>query len=405
MVCLRLLVERGRVVERVGLAVDPGPREALGLELPEQLDVLALAAADDRGEHLEPRALLERQDAVDDLLRGLPLDRRAAGRAVRPAGAGVEQAEVVVDLGDRADGGAGVLGGGLLVDRDRRRQALDEVDVGLVHLAEELAGVRRQRLDVPALALGEDRVERQGRLARPGEPREDDQGVAGQVEGDVLEVVLARAADDELVCHVRQPSHAAPTVLRSFPRSGWPAGRRRGWLTGGSGWPHDVTTSTPRAPSSCSRTRPSAWSARSTGSTDEALAAPRGCPDWTRAHVVAHLALNAEGLAGGADGRAEGEPTTHVPSDEARAADIEELAAADRAELRDRFLAGTTLVAEAVDAVPRRAWTETFARTPGGRVSGTPPSRGMRLREVEIHHVDLDAGYTPAAGRTRSPRT
>ena len=58
------------------------------------------------------------------------------------------------------------------------RQALDEVDVGLVHLAEELAGVGRERLDVAALALGEDRVERQAGLARPGQPGEDDQGVA-----------------------------------------------------------------------------------------------------------------------------------------------------------------------------------------------------------------------------------
>src|SRR3712207_9144319 len=63
-----------------------------------------------------------------------------------------------------------------LVDRDGRRQALDEVDVGLVHLAEELAGVGRQRLDVAPLALGEDRVEGQARLPRPGQPGEDDQG-------------------------------------------------------------------------------------------------------------------------------------------------------------------------------------------------------------------------------------
>ena len=120
---LLLLVERRRVVERVDLAVDPGPGEALGLQLPEQLDVLALAAADDRREHLEPGALLEGHHPVDDLLRRLPLDRGVADRAVRPAGAGVEQAEVVVDLGDRADGRAGVLGRGLLVDRDRRATA------------------------------------------------------------------------------------------------------------------------------------------------------------------------------------------------------------------------------------------------------------------------------------------
>ena len=51
------------------LAVDPGPREALGGELLEQAVVLALAAAHDGREHLEAGALLELQHAVDDLLR------------------------------------------------------------------------------------------------------------------------------------------------------------------------------------------------------------------------------------------------------------------------------------------------------------------------------------------------
>ena len=129
----------------------------------------------------------------------------AAHGAVRAPGAGVEQPQVVVDLGDRADGRARVLRRGLLVDRHGRAQALDEVDVGLVHLAEELPGVRRERLDVAALALGEDRVEGQARLAGAGEPGEHDQGVAGQVERDVLEVVLARAPDDELVSHESSP--------------------------------------------------------------------------------------------------------------------------------------------------------------------------------------------------------
>ena len=215
---LLLLVELGRVVEGVGVAVDPDPGEAVGLELPEELDVLTLAAADHRRQHLEAAALLEREHAVDDLLRRLPLDRGAADRAVRPAGTGVEQAEVVVDLGDGADGGAGVLRGGLLVDRDRGREALDEVDVGLVHLAEELAGVRRQRLDVATLALGEDGVEGQAGLARAGETGEHDQGVAREVERDVLEVVLPGTPDDELVGHwLRSPGWS----------SGWSSEDRR----------------------------------------------------------------------------------------------------------------------------------------------------------------------------------
>jgi hypothetical protein len=114
--------------------------------------------------------------------------------------AGVQQAQVVVDLGDRADGGPGVAAGRLLVDRDRRRQALDHIDVGLVHLPEELAGIRRQRLDVAALTLGVDGVEGEARLARPGEAGEHDQLVARQLDADVAQVVLAGAThrDDGL---------------------------------------------------------------------------------------------------------------------------------------------------------------------------------------------------------------
>ena len=48
------------------------------------------------------------------------------------------------------------------------------------------------------------------------------------------------------------------------------------------------------------------------------------------------------------------------------------------------------------DRLPDELWTETFERTPGGRVIRYAAIPGMRLREVEIHHVDLRAGYGPA---------
>ncbi len=110
-VVLLLLLQRRQargarhLVEADDRAVHPRPGVALGLQFLEQLGVLALAAADHRGEHLEPRALLELEDAVHDLLRGLPGDRPAADRAVRLADPRVQQPQVVVDLGDRADGG------------------------------------------------------------------------------------------------------------------------------------------------------------------------------------------------------------------------------------------------------------------------------------------------------------
>ena len=86
-----------------------------------------------------------------------------AVRAVRLAEPGVEDAQVVVDLGDGADGRARALARRLLLDADGRRQAGDVLDLRLLHLAEELAGVAGQRLDVAPLALGVDRVERQRR--------------------------------------------------------------------------------------------------------------------------------------------------------------------------------------------------------------------------------------------------
>ena len=198
-VVLVLLVELDLVLEQAQLAVDLRAREALGAQLLEQVLVLALAAPHDRRQHHEAGALVERHHVVDDLLDRLARDRRAAVVAVRMADPRPQQAQVVVDLGDGPDRRARVPRGRLLVDRDRRREALDRVDVGLVHLAQELARVGRQRLDVAALALGVDRVEGKARLAGPGEPGDDDQGVARQLEGDVLEVVLARARDADAV--------------------------------------------------------------------------------------------------------------------------------------------------------------------------------------------------------------
>ena len=151
-----------------------------------------------------------------------PDDRAPADRAVRLAHARPQQAQVVVDLGHRPDRRARVARGRLLVDRDRRREPLDRVHVGLVHLAEELPRVGRQRLDVAALALGVDRVEREARLARAGQARDHDQRVARQRQRDVLEVVLARPGDDDLVAGWHLPAHSMTANRRSHRiRSAW----------------------------------------------------------------------------------------------------------------------------------------------------------------------------------------
>ena len=129
------------------------------------------------------------------------------------------------------------------------------------------------------------------------------------------------------------------------------------------------------------------------GLTDEEYAAPSALPGWTRAHVLAHLALNAEGLAGALGGIVEGRRVPMYRSQEARDRDIDELAAAAPAEVRTRLLAACTDLSDAIAAVPSDAEETTLERTPGGRLFPAAEVPWMRLREVEIHHADLAAGY------------
>ena len=104
-------------------------------------------------------------DAVDHLADRLALDRQAGGRRIGNADPRPEQAHVVVDLGDRADGGAGLR----LVVFCSMEIAGDRPSIrstsGLLHQLQELAGVGGQAFDIAALALGIDGVEREARLA------------------------------------------------------------------------------------------------------------------------------------------------------------------------------------------------------------------------------------------------
>jgi hypothetical protein len=179
-------------------AVDAGAGEAVAEELGELLLVLALASAHDGREDLDPRPLRQREDSVDHLRDGLLGDRGAASPAMGGAGAGVEEPEVVGDLGDRADGAAGALADALLFDRDGRREALDRLDVGAGELVEVLAREGREALDITSLALGVERVEGEARLARAGRAGHDDELVAGDREVEVLQVVGAGTADFDL---------------------------------------------------------------------------------------------------------------------------------------------------------------------------------------------------------------
>src|SRR5262249_22762188 len=161
----------------------------------ELLAVLALAPAHHRRQQIEPRAFRQRHHPVDHLRDGLALDRQPGRGRVGHAHARPQEPHVVVDLGDGTDGRARVARGGLLLDRDGRGEAVDLVDVRLLHHLQELARIGGERLDIAALALGIDGVERERRFARAREAGEHHQPVARDLDVDVLEIMLARAAD------------------------------------------------------------------------------------------------------------------------------------------------------------------------------------------------------------------
>lgn len=121
---------------------------------------------------------------------------------------------------------------------------------------------------------------------------------------------------------------------------------------------------------------------------------PSLLPGWSRAHVVAHLALNAEGFAGALEGLKTGEQVAIYPSQEARTAGIHELAQEETADIRERLFAATQRLREIFEQLPAALWEGSVNRLPEGPVWPAADVLEARQREVEIHHADLDAGYT-----------
>ena len=124
---------------------------------------------------------------------GVRFDFLSGFRVVAGGEAGEEKFQVVVDLGESADGGAGGADVVFLLDGDGRWDALDGIDERLVHTVEELADVGREGLDVAALALGVERVESERGFPGAGRAGDDGEFPEGDVEIDALEVVLAAA--------------------------------------------------------------------------------------------------------------------------------------------------------------------------------------------------------------------
>lgn len=131
------------------------------------------------------------------------------------------------------------------------------------------------------------------------------------------------------------------------------------------------------------------------GLTDEQVREPSGLPGWTRGHVLTHLARNADALVNLLTWARTGEETPMYPSRQTRDDDIaagaRRTAAEQRADVREsqaRFMAAAARMREA-------DWRALVRWGSDGTEASAEVVPWLRLVEVEVHHVDLDLGYTP----------
>jgi maleylpyruvate isomerase len=124
---------------------------------------------------------------------------------------------------------------------------------------------------------------------------------------------------------------------------------------------------------------------------DDALAGPSRLPGWTRAHVVAHVARNAEALGRLANWARTGIESPMYADREQRAADIETSSRAPVETLRAELVGTAADLDAALAALDDRTW-QSPVRSAAGRPIPAAEVPWMRVREVWLHAVDLDAG-------------
>lgn len=128
--------------------------------------------------------------------------------------------------------------------------------------------------------------------------------------------------------------------------------------------------------------------------TDADLRAPSALPGWTRAHVVTHVSRNAEAITRLLHWARTGEPTPMYTSHDQRDREIEAGARLSAAELAQDAAETAAAFEAAARGLPEDKLEETVSRTLDSRPFPVRRTGAMRRTEVEVHHADLELGYS-----------
>ena len=127
--------------------------------------------------------------------------------------------------------------------------------------------------------------------------------------------------------------------------------------------------------------------------TDPELRVPSLLPGWTRGHVLAHVARNADGMRNVLVGVRAGQDRPAYASAGEREAAIEQdagtRATEHAADLADSAMALRTVARQ----LPDKGWQVPVRMLEEGDVFPAAELLTRRLVEVELHHCDLGAGY------------
>jgi uncharacterized protein (TIGR03083 family) len=126
---------------------------------------------------------------------------------------------------------------------------------------------------------------------------------------------------------------------------------------------------------------------------EAALGAPSALPGWTRKHLLAHLAANAEALGNLVHWAATGEPTPMYSSPADRAAGIERGSLLPRAELTAWLGRSAAALEEAMAALSDAQWQAPVVSAQGRTIPAAEVP-WLRAREVYVHAVDLATGLS-----------
>lgn len=121
---------------------------------------------------------------------------------------------------------------------------------------------------------------------------------------------------------------------------------------------------------------------------EDEIRGPSRCRGWSRAHVIAHLIGNADGLANLAYWARTGEQTPMYASTEARDAAIEQTATLPRQQLKQELHAACERVRAALAGLGGGVAAEQIQARFGPLHTWALPA--LRISEVILHHHDLD---------------